>query len=182
MNFQCFDASFPASVFAFKLQEPKTPAAKFDFKDDINLQTIYLRLGPIGILGAFDAGAQAAEWKRLYRKYSRYRLHPLQFEELGAAIFCKASLFDRVPKLVMSGDSRRGYHVMIMPLQGMSQKPVFRQWDGALFARYLSYFTGMPVEHLNPDRGNRVMTFLSGPGSRRFKAMKLSLLPWRGVP
>lgn len=181
MKFECFDASFPASVFIFKLQEPRTPAAKFDFKDDINLRAIYLRLGSIGILAAFDAGAQAVEWSSLYQKYTRYKLHPLQFEELGAAMFCKASLFDRVPKLIMSGDSRRGYHVMVMPLQGMSAKSVFRPWDGALFARYLSHFTGMPIDHLTPDGGSRVMTFLRGPGSKRFKAIKLSASPWRGL-
>jgi hypothetical protein len=178
-------AAFPASVFAFKVQEPKTLEARFDFRDDVRFPALYMRLGSVGILAAFDAGAQAYEWGPLYRKYRHYRhyrLHPLQLEELGAAMFCKASLFDRVPKLIVSGDRRGGYQIMIMPLAGLSTKPVFHEWDGAVFAEFLSAFTGMPVGHLTPDGGRRVMTFMKGDCSNRFKAIDIRQHPYRGVP
>lgn len=182
IDFQCMHARFPASVFAFKVQEPKTMEARFDFRDDIRSSALYLRLGSVGILAAFDAGAQAYEWRSLYRKYQRYRLHPLQLEELGAAMFYKASLFDRVPKLMVSGDRKKGYQIMIMPLAGLSTRPVFREWDTAIFAEYLSAFTGMPLEHLAPNGGNRIMTFMTSPNSRRYKAISIKQHPYRGVP
>jgi hypothetical protein len=182
IDFQCRHAPFPASVFAFKVQEPKTLAAQFDFKDNIQFPALYMRLGSVGILAAFDAGAQAYEWGELYRKYRRYRLHPLQLEELGAAMFCKASLFDRVPKLIVSGDKHGGYQITVMPLAGLSTKPVFQEWNGAVFAEFLSAFTGIPVTHLTPDGGRRVMTFMKGEGSSRFKAIDIRRHPYRGVP
>jgi hypothetical protein len=182
VDFQCIRAAFPASVFAFKVQEPKTLEARFDFRDDVQSPALYLRLGSVGILAAFDAGAQAYEWGPLYRKYRRYRLHPLQLEELGAAMFYKASLFDRVPKLIVSGDRLGGYQIMIMPLAGFSTKPVFREWDGVAFAEFLSAFTNMPVGHLTADGGRRVMTFMKGDGSNRFKAIDIRRNPYRGVP
>jgi len=182
IEFQCIHAAFPASIFVFKVQEPRTVEAKFDFRDDINHPALYLRLGSTGILAAFDAGAQAFEWHRLYRKFRRSRLHPLQLEELGAAMFYKASLFDRVPKLMVSGDRQRGYEIMILPLAGMSTRPVFREWDHATFAHYLSQFTGMPLEHLAPNGGAGVMTFLTGSRSGRYKAIDIRQHPYRGVP
>lgn len=181
ISFQCMHAALPASVFAFKVQEPKTLEARFDFRDDVRFPALFMRLGPVGILAAFDAGAQAYEWGPLFRKYRRYRLHPLQLEELGAAMF-KASLFDRVPKLMVSGNRRHGYEIMIMPLAGLSTRPVFAEWDGAVFAEFLSAFTGVPVEHLTPDGGRRVMTFMKGNGSNRFKAMDIRQHPYRGIP
>lgn len=61
IDFECIHATFPASVFAFKVQEPKTLEARFDFRDDIRFPALYMRLGSVGILAAFDAGAQAYE-------------------------------------------------------------------------------------------------------------------------
>jgi hypothetical protein len=87
IGFQSFDSDFPASVFVFKVQQPRTVPAQFDFRDDIQHGTLYLRLGRLGILAVFDAGAQAFDWKSLYRKYRRFRLHPIQLEELAAAMF-----------------------------------------------------------------------------------------------
>jgi hypothetical protein len=171
INFQCMHAAFPASVFAFKVQEPKALEARFDFRDDIRFPALYMRLGSVGILAAFDAGAQAYEWGPLYRKYRRYRLHPPQLEELGAAMFCKANLFDRVPKLIVYGDQHRGHEIMIMPLAGLSTKPIFQEWDDTVFAEFPSAFTRIPVARLTPNGGWRVMTFMTGDGSNRFKAI-----------
>jgi hypothetical protein len=182
IDFQCSHVAFPASVFAFRVQEPKTVELKFDFRDEIRFPALYLRLGSIGILAAFDAGTQAFELGDLYRKYQRYTLHPIQLEELGAAMFCKASLFDRVPKLIVIGDRRRGYQVIIMPLAGLSARPVFQEWNNSIFVQYLSVFTGLPVDQLAPGDGRRFMTFLSGPDSRRFKAINIKKHPYRGLP
>jgi len=180
VEFQCDHAAFPASVFAFRVQEPNTPKLKFDFRDDIRSPALYLRLGSTGILAAFDVGAQAFEWAELYRKYKRYTLHPLQLEELGAAMFYKASLFDRVPKLALAGDSERGYQIIILPLAGLTTKPVFQEWHDRIFVQYLSAFTGVPVDQLAPGEGKGIMTFLTGADSRRFRAININKHPYRG--
>jgi len=183
VRFDSFDSKFPASVFAFKTQQPRTLRAQFEFRDDIRHATLYLRLGEVEVLAAFDAGAQAFEWQRLYRKYQRFRLHPIQLEELAAAMFYKASLFDRTPKLMISGDARRGYRVFIMPIAGLSTKPVFKPWDRNAFAEYLSTFTGLPAELLAPDgAAGGVLTYMTRPDSNRFNRMDIRKFPWRGVP
>ena len=182
IDFQCDHASFPRTVSAFKVQEPKTPELEFDFRDDIHSQALYLRLGSVGLLASFDAGAQAFELGSLYAKYKRYALHPVQLEELGAVMFYKASLFDRVPKLIVLGDRRRGYQIIILPLAGLTMKPVFQEWDNTMFVRYLSEFTGMPLDQLASEDARRVMTFLRGPGSQRFKAININKHPYRGAP
>ena len=181
IDFQCMHASFPASIFAFKMQEPKTIKAKFDFRDSIHAPAVYIRLGSVGFIAAFDTGAAAYETFHVYRKYKRYRLHPVQFEELGAAVFYKATLFNRVPKLMVAGNRRLGYEITILPLQGMSTRPVFLPWDTGQFARVLSEFVAMPVEHLHPSGAPTTMTFLRGPKSERFQAIDIKKSPYRGL-
>jgi hypothetical protein len=181
IEFSSIESASPASVFLFKLQSPTTLKAQFDFRDDIFHRSIFLRMGSIGLLAAFDSGAQGYEWHHLYKKYSRARLHPLQFEELGAAMFYKASLFDRVPKLMITEHKNKYYEIFTLPLAGLSSRPVFRQWDNTQFAPYLANFTGMPVNHLCPD-GKSVMTFMHGPNSPRYRRIDIKENPYRGVP
>jgi hypothetical protein len=182
IGFQCMHASFPASVFAFKVQEPRTMKAKFDFRDSIRALTVYVRLGSVGFIAAFDTGAVAYDLAQVYRKYKRYRLHPVQFEELGAAVFYKATLFNRVPKLMVAGNRRTGYEITILPLQGMSTRPVFLLWNTGQFASVLSEFVAMPVEQLLPSGAAATMTFLRGEKSERFQAIDIKKSPYRGLP
>lgn len=97
ITFQSADAPFPGSLFIFRLQSPKDPRACFDFRDDIINQAIFLRLGDVGLLAAFDAGAQSVACKDTFERYTRCVLHPQQFEELGARLFYNARLFNRNP-------------------------------------------------------------------------------------
>lgn len=181
ISFDAMHASFPASIFAFKLQEPKTMKAKFDFRDSLVGLSVFIRMGSIGFIGVFDTGAVSFEFSHLYRKYRRFRLHPVQFEELGAAVFYKASLFDRVPKLMIASSPRRAYQITVFPLQGLSTRPVFQQWDTTQFAPILAEFVGAKVEQLLPAGASVTATFMRGPKSERYQKIDIRKSPYRGV-
>ena len=205
MRFHCANTAFPASVFTFDLQCPETSTARFDFKDNPVNQTIYLRLGTKGILAAFDGGAQDAVVGDLFRRDATQKLHPLQFEELGAKLFYKASLATRVPYFLIAENA--GFHDVILLSMDDSDNPsrvraaqhasgavlfqaippanetvpsFFRDWDQKLYAQFLSAFSGVPLEVVNPA-GNQVMTWLRDDANR-FKLIDIRVQPYRGVP
>lgn len=182
MKFESSDQiDFPASVFVFDLQEPETIEAKFDFRDSCVYHTVYLRLGNKGILAAFDCGALDVEIGRLLRRESKYILHPIQFEELGAKFFYKASLFNRTPKFVVTKFDGE-YQFFVMPIMGLSSVPVFNEWQHEEYGRVLSEFVGIPLEVIMPKAGE-VMTWLAGEDneSPEVPFIDINKQPYRGV-
>src|SRR5262249_31804760 len=94
MRFHGADSGFPASVFVFKLAQPKTMAARFDMRDELVNKAIALRLGTTGVLAVFDGGVQEQVLGHLFRRDGQRTIHPLQFEELAAKLFYKATLLE----------------------------------------------------------------------------------------
>lgn len=178
MAFECFDAEVPWTIYVFQVQPLKTHRANWDFRDDINYRTAFVRMGTLGILAAFDAGAISMDAGDSFLRYAKHPLHPLQFEELGAAFFYKASLFDRTPKLIVT--ETEGLHkIMIMPIAGLSTKPVFRDWDFHTFAQVLSIFTDTPLEQIHPVPG-KIMTWLRQQENDEFMHLSVDKIPYRG--
>jgi hypothetical protein len=158
----------PGSVFIFNLQSTKEPEAQFDFRDGLLTLSIFMRLGTRGLVVVADGGALDVEIGQLLRREGRYKLHPLQFEELGAICFYKASLLNRTPTFIMF--ERRGrYQVMQMPLPGLSEKPVFDEWEHPRYAEYLAEFTGYPIEVLAPGDRTKVMQWREDDNGARLK-------------
>jgi hypothetical protein len=178
--FRSSDAPFPGSIYVFKVQAPREHRAHFDFRDDIEHQTVFLRLGSIGILAAFDFGAQAVEGRRFFGRYARYSLHPMQFEELGAFFFYKARLFNRRPTVLLaeSGPGGRAM-VVVPPIAGMSGGPVFGSWNPQHFAEVLSVFTKTPLHTLHPQP-TKIMTWLARPDGSWLR-MDLRRIQYRGT-
>jgi hypothetical protein len=84
---------------------------------------------------------------------------------------------------MISGNAERGYQIVVMPIAGLSNKPVFAAWDRAAFAQYLSTLTELPAEMLAPNGGAAgVMTYMTRPDSKRFNRIDIRKSPWRGVP
>jgi len=152
-------ARIPGSVFVFDLQAPPDVDHQFDFRDDINTLSIFMRLGTRGIIAVTDGGAVDIEIGGRIRRDARRKLHPIQFEELGSKAFYKASLLNRTPKYIMTYN-RRKYHIMQMPLAGLSAKPVFDEWHQAKYAEFLASFTGSPVDSIALGDRSRVTTWL----------------------
>jgi hypothetical protein len=158
----------PGSVFIFNLQSPKEPEVQFDFRDGLLTLSIFMRLGTRGLLVVADGGALDVEIGHLLRREGRHKLHPLQFEELGAICFYKASLLNRTPKFIMF-EQRGRYQVMQMPLAGVSAKPVFDVWQHPQYAEYLAAFTGYPIEVLAPGDRTKVMQWRQDANGARLK-------------
>ena len=171
-----FSGFFPASIFVYRLQKPRDVRLQFDFRDHPPGLAIALRMGATGIVAALqDSGAQKALHSSYLDRFRTYPLHPLQFSELVASFFYKAALFNRTPKYVVT-ESAKKLNVMQLPLQGLSTKPVFDEWDHATYAHVLAFHTRTPVAEIfePPDR---VMTSLSGPdGNPRFLDLRNN--PW----
>lgn len=154
-----FEEFFPASVFVFDTQAPNDVRKQFDFRDSLQTLTTSIRVGHVGIIAALqDGGAQRGLFADYYEHFYPLSLDPLQFVELTAQFFYRATLFNRVPKYLVT-ETKESVLVFQLPLGGLSTKPVFDPDDPRDYARVLSQFTGYPIEHVfHPP--NRIMTWL----------------------
>ncbi|MFL6798251.1 MAG: hypothetical protein ACJ8F3_12655 [Xanthobacteraceae bacterium] len=157
----------PGSAYLFDLKSPPDPKRRFDFKDNVFTLGVSMRLGNRGIVTMSDGGAIDISIGALLRRDGRRRLHPVQFDELAAKAFYKATLLNRTPKYVMM-EMNKSIEVMQMPLMGLSTNPVFDEWDPTAYAHMLSFHTGHPVEKLKPDDSGRVMSFISDADGKPF--------------
>lgn len=178
MRFTCEDQQqrIPGSIFLFDLKTRKGDM-DFDFRDDLLTLSVFIRLGNRGIITVADGGAIDLSIGDIVREESKRKLHPLQFYELGARIFYKATLFNRTPKYIMM-KHRDEFEVMQMPLAGLSPLPVFNEWKHPDYAQVLSAFTGYPIEELAPGDGTRVVTWLKDQNG---KLMNIPLTPRRST-
>jgi len=174
----CFFEFFPASIFVFRLQRSHDSRFRFNFRDMPATLGIALQMGSVGIVAVLqDGGAQERGFASYLARYHQYPLHPLQFLELVATVFYKATLFNRVPKY-LTMESVKALQVIQMPLQGFSLKPLYNDWSQETYAQLLSFHTGQPFSliFVPPER---VMTWLNRPdGEPRF--MDIKSLPWPG--
>jgi len=154
------------SVFVFKLKSQKEIEAQFDFRDDIFHLAVFMRLGNRGLIVIADGGAFDVDVGDIFRRDGKFVLHPLQFEELGAIAFYKASLFNRTPSYLIT-EVRNRLQIFQMPLAGLSGRPVFDPWVHPKYAEYVSLFTGYPIDKIaSPDR-SKVMQWRVGPDGKR---------------
>jgi hypothetical protein len=117
-------------------------------------------MGSVGIIAVLqDGGAQATHFRDYLSRYHQHPLHPLQFLELVAKVFYKASLLNRTPKY-LTMESARALEVFQQPLGGFSLRPLFDDWIQEHYAHVLSFHTGAPLELIfrPPDA---VMTWLN---------------------
>src|ERR1700730_13365528 len=127
----------PGSIFIFNLKKYPDPINHFHFRDDMSTLSVFMRLGNRGLVAMSDGGALDLELGPLVKRDAAAKLHPIQFDEMGARLFYRSSLFNRTPKYITMhmGDA---YHVMQMPLGGLSPKPIFDTWDHPTYAHYLA--------------------------------------------
>ncbi len=175
MQFSMMESDIPASLFIFDVQEPQNPDMRFDYKDDIVNRTMYLRLGQVGILAAFDMGAQTFEGGDFFSRYQGHPLHPVQFGELGANLFMKARVFNRTPK-VLIGEYSKVVNFTVLPMAGLSSTPVFWDWEAEDMAEMLMFFLGYSLEEVMPVVGRNATWLENGDGSLRVISMDAP--PW----
>lgn len=157
----------PGSVFLFDVKSPRNPKAQFDFRDDIFRMGVSMRLGNRVIVTFCDGGAIDLSIGNLLRQDGKHKLHPIQFYELTAKAFYKATLLNRTPKYIVV-EAKKRVEIVQMPLMGLSAKPIFDDWESTAYAHMLSATTGVSIETLKPDDSGRVMTFMTDAKGRRW--------------
>jgi hypothetical protein len=157
----------PGSAFLFDLKCPTDPKLQFDFKDSIVALGVSVRLGPRGIVTLADGGVVDLSVGDLLRRDGKRKLHPIQFNELAAKAFYKATLLNRTPSYIIV-EVKKVVEVMQLPLMGLSETPIFDDWDPVAYAHMLSHFTGHSAESLKPDDSNMVMTFIRDAKGKPF--------------
>lgn len=164
MTFSSFDSDIPASIFVFEMKEPE--GFKFDYKDDVVHRCMCLRIGSVGILVAFDMGAQTAEGAEFFPEYFKHALHPLQFDELAANLFAKARVLQINPA-VMFAESPGGVSFNVMPFTSSPYAQVFGEMTSDAVGEYLCRFSHLPREVVLPQSGGRITFLKTDDGSFR---------------
>jgi hypothetical protein len=171
-----FVPAIPASVFVVPCQTPADVRLQFDLRDSLQLMTISMRLGSVGICAALhDGGAHRDHLFEGMQRLTSFVHHPLQFRELTAQFFYKASLLRRTPKFVIA-ESSDVTRVVQMPLGGLSARPVFDDWDQEEYTNTLAVFTGLPLSELTGPPG-LVRSFTRNPANELVH-VSLAELPW----
>jgi hypothetical protein len=158
----------PGSIFIFNLKKYPDLINHFHFRDDMGTLSVFMRLGNRGLIAMSDGGALDLELGPLVKRDAATKLHPIQFDEMGARLFYKSSLFNRTPKYITM-HMGEVYHVMQMPLGGLSPKPIFDTWEHPTYAHYLASFMGTDVERVTSSDGSLVSTWLYDKDNKRVR-------------
>lgn len=130
---------FPASIFVFDALTFDEPKANFDYFDAFDIPFLSVRVGSVFVVACLQ------DWGAV--KSLRFaphtpvvigrglRLHLLQCLELTAYLYYQLKLFDRVPKLVIGENPTGQFDVFVLPLQGLTAKPLFREADLEVYSR-----------------------------------------------
>lgn len=141
-----FHGNFPASIFVHRIQCARGVRRQFNFRDLHHFLGISIQPGAIGIIAVLqDGGVQADILGDTHRSYYELNLHPLQFAELTARTFYKATLMNRTPKYTIAEGAGR-ITVIQLPIMGFSARPIYDEWNNSHYAWVLSEHT-----HYSPD-------------------------------
>ncbi len=153
-----FNNFFPASIYFYKTQKPKRIEEQWDLMDSQNTPFISVRMGEIGIISTLQDCEATKQYVDLFDHHIDIELHPLQFKEMTTRILYKRLLMNRTPKFIIK-DNGEMAESWLIPLQGISDKPIFDDWDNDEYASILSHFTGVPLEICQPKKG-KVWTWM----------------------
>lgn len=132
-----FEERNPWTIKIFKLEQE---SGFFSYRDEINTLSFSLRAADFGIIACLqDNGANAAYHRDVLTKVQDKTLNPIQFEELCARFFYSAYLFNRLPEYTVMPIEEAVY-IEPMPLQGISAKPIFDNWDNKTYGQVLENF------------------------------------------
>lgn len=137
----------PWSIFIFQIQKNKERKLNFDYKDNIPLLSVAIRMDDIGIIACLqDNNISEKFFQKEFKKLQKKLLHPIQFDELIAKIFYQRSLLNRTPKYISISNGPQ-LEIISLPLQGFSTNPIYDKWNVKDYARFLSLFLKLPYEN-----------------------------------
>lgn len=153
-----FKDFFPASIYLFKTQKPNKIEDQWDLFDNQLTPFISIRFGEIGLFAVLQDCETTKHFEELLDEYRVFDLHPIQFREISTLVLYKAMLLNRTPKFI-SFQRNDFFETHMMPLQGLTDKPLFDDWDMEIYANILSGITKVPIEFCHPEKG-KVWTWL----------------------
>jgi len=132
-----FEGNNPWSIRVFRLESSQD---LFNYRDEINTLTFSLGMKDFGIIACLqDNGTNAIYHKEILSKLSGKSIHPAQLEEVFARFFYSNYLFNRLPEYNIM-PTEEAIYIEAMPLQGMSNKPLFDFWQNKTYAQVLENF------------------------------------------
>jgi len=136
-----FNGTNPWSIFIVRCHSYDDDRA-FDYRDGITTQTFTIRVGEIGVIACLeDSGVQKEIFSDYFKQFEGIRLHPIQFNELSAKVTYKGYLKNRTPSYIciLPSKNHEKLSVMTSPVQGLSNAPIFDDWDQRIYAKFLEH-------------------------------------------
>ncbi|MBC7745575.1 MAG: hypothetical protein H7096_10770 [Flavobacterium sp.] len=132
-----FEERPPWTIQIFKVEN--SPEV-FNFRDEINTLTFSLAMNDFGIIACLqDNGSNAIYHEETLLKVKDKTLKPIQFEELIARFYYSNYLFNRLPEYNVLPANDVVY-IEAMPLRGLSNKPLFDNWQAKPYGQVLENF------------------------------------------
>ncbi|RFZ92429.1 hypothetical protein D0C36_13455 [Mucilaginibacter conchicola] len=162
-----FEDFKPFSLFLFKVNNNPE---EFGYRDEINTQTLALRIKDFGMVICLQDNASNYYYhKKVYEQIKDDTLHPIQFEEFSGRVFYSNYLFNRLPEYNILPVNEDIY-IEEMPLRGLSSKPLFDEWQNKTYGQVLENFwknwgfllleiiknPEKPVSYLFDEDGNKI--------------------------
>jgi hypothetical protein len=146
---------------------------EFYFRDSLHGMVCSLRTRGVGFIVALqDAGVIPGSYGRYVEDVAGRKLLPIQFDELYAKCLYQMCLFTRVPKFLIAAgaDEAAPTTVHMLPVVGLSTKPVVADWVQADYAQFLFGVLSQSERNLDPSEvfvpADRVMTWMSDEHGR----------------
>lgn len=112
----------------------------FLYRDEINTLIFSLRMKDFGLIATLqDNGTNAIYHEEALALTKGEKLHPVQFEEIGAKYFYTAYLFNRLPEYTYMEVGDKVF-VEPMPLNDWTMKPIFDNWQAKTYGQVLENF------------------------------------------
>lgn len=132
-----FENFSPWSIVLVKLDKDDIP---FSFRDEINTLTFSMKFKDFGIIACLqDNGTNKNYHADLLESIDKKALSEEQFEELCARFYYSAYLFNRLPEYTVL-QAHDVVYIDAMPLRGISNKPLFDEWQHKTYAQVLENF------------------------------------------
>lgn len=162
-----FEGKKPWSIVVFPL---KYSADIFSYRDDTVNLLFSMGVNGFGIIVCFrDNGVIGEKNKDILEKIKGHTLHPVQFEELYARFHYSDYVLQYKPEYNIE-ENEGGITIKSLPMEPVSNRPLFGFWDEDIFAQLLSNYWqvyGIEKEEILKFQ-KPMLSFLENPYSKDF--------------
>ncbi len=154
----------PATVLVFRTLDTRESLLRFDYRDLLAPPFLAIRMGPVGLVACLlDWGAVGDLEIEKLGTARQLELHPTQFCEVAALCAHWLTRLNRVPKYLSVGGEGSPDQLITLPLGGMSNKPIFDEFDFETYAHLLALFTGNDLGRVWRRETEQVWSSLTTP-------------------